>query len=133
MHTCDAHVSHSELCTIEHDRRKREFRRPARAGGKASEEIRRSTSSRVSSRRGSLRIATLFRSHRLLQTRWGRSEAFVSACRLPQDHLVTAGTIAEVPASPIPSNGAPHLVAIEVGLLDPAVFEGDLARHRDPP
>src|SRR6266536_2105056 len=30
MHTCDAHhvVSHSELCTIEHDRRKREFRRP---------------------------------------------------------------------------------------------------------
>jgi len=56
-----------------------------------------------------------------------------SACRLPQDHLVTAGTIAEVPASPIPSNGAPHLVAIEVGLLDPAVFEGDLDRHRDPP
>ena len=29
MHTYDAHVSHSELFTIETDRRKREFRRPA--------------------------------------------------------------------------------------------------------
>src|SRR4051812_49034725 len=28
MHTCDAQLSHSELCTLENNRRKREFRQP---------------------------------------------------------------------------------------------------------